>query len=40
MSNPPAPQGLRHVLLLDGKGGAIKCDWDKVGDWSAEQGCL
>lgn len=40
MSDPPAPQGLRHVVLLDGKGGAIKCDWDKVGDWSAEQGCL
>ena len=36
----PAPRGLHHVLLLDGKGGASEFDWDKVNAWSPTQGCL
>ncbi len=40
MTNFPAPGGLQHAQLLDGKGGAIKFDWDKVDTWSSEQGCL
>ena len=40
MTDFPVPQGLRHALLLDGTGGATKFDWDKVGAWLPEQGCL
>jgi zinc transporter len=40
MTDFPAPKGLRHVVLLDGTGGASKFDWDRVDAWSAEQGCL
>jgi len=36
----PAPEGLRHILVLDGTGGATQYDWDKVDAWSADQGCL
>ena len=37
MTDATAPQGLRHTRLLDGKGGAINLDWDKVDAWSPEQ---
>jgi len=40
MTDATEPHGLRHTRLLDGKGGAIDLDWDKVEAWSAEQGCL
>lgn len=40
MSESTAPKGLVHALLLDGHGGAETIAWDKVGNWSAEQGCL
>jgi zinc transporter len=40
MTDFPVPEGLRHAVLLDGKGGAINFDWSKVDAWSAEQGCL
>jgi zinc transporter len=40
MINFPLPQGLRHVLLLDGTGGVTEFNWGKVGTWLPEQGCL
>ncbi len=40
MSESTAPAGLAHALVLDGQGGATTIAWDKIKDWSPEQGCL
>ena len=32
--------GLTHALLLDGRGGATSLDWEGVGQWTPERGCL
>ena len=36
----PPQQGLHHALLLDGAGGTIEFDWNKVDAWQPEHGCL
>ncbi|MDB4261632.1 zinc transporter ZntB [bacterium] len=40
MTNFPAPKGLCHAWLLDGAGGGLELDWDRVEAWLPEQGCL
>lgn len=40
MSESTAPEGLAHAVVLDGQGGTRTIAWEKVKDWTPEQGCL
>jgi len=40
MSTTIEEQGLIHALLLDGKGGGRKLDWQQINQWSPPQGVL
>ena len=40
MTKQTAPEGLIHALLLDGNGGVAPYPWERVAQWTHEQGCL
>jgi zinc transporter len=40
MNKQAAPKGLIHALLMDGRGSSSEYPWDRVNDWSPDEGCL